>query len=72
MEAGGILLGSLIDAGLVDKVVTFLAPQIIGGEQARPSVAGMGIDKLADSTKLTKIKVEQVGPDIQVSGYVVK
>jgi diaminohydroxyphosphoribosylaminopyrimidine deaminase/5-amino-6-(5-phosphoribosylamino)uracil reductase len=32
VEAGGILLGSLFDSGLVDKVVAFLAPMIIGGE----------------------------------------
>jgi diaminohydroxyphosphoribosylaminopyrimidine deaminase/5-amino-6-(5-phosphoribosylamino)uracil reductase len=72
VEAGGILLGSLFDAGLVDKVVTFMAPIIIGGENARPSVAGVGIDKLVNSTKLKNIKVERVGPDIQVTGYVVK
>jgi diaminohydroxyphosphoribosylaminopyrimidine deaminase/5-amino-6-(5-phosphoribosylamino)uracil reductase len=46
VEAGGILLGSLFDNGLVDKVVAFLAPMIIGGEEARPSVAGKGIDRL--------------------------
>ncbi len=31
MEAGGILGGSLFDQGLVDKVVTFLAPLILVG-----------------------------------------
>jgi diaminohydroxyphosphoribosylaminopyrimidine deaminase / 5-amino-6-(5-phosphoribosylamino)uracil reductase len=72
VETGGILLGSLFDAGLVDKVVAFLAPMIIGGETARPSVAGLGSQKLVDSTKLTKVKMEQVGSDIMVTGYVVK
>jgi diaminohydroxyphosphoribosylaminopyrimidine deaminase / 5-amino-6-(5-phosphoribosylamino)uracil reductase len=72
VETGGILLGSLFDAGLVDKVVAFIAPIIVGGEEARPSVAGRGIDKLADCTKLKDVKVERVGPDIMVSGYVVK
>jgi diaminohydroxyphosphoribosylaminopyrimidine deaminase / 5-amino-6-(5-phosphoribosylamino)uracil reductase len=72
VEAGGILLGSLFDAGLVDKVVAFLAPIVIGGEEARPSVAGRGIDRLADSAKLKRVKMEKVGDDIMVVGYVVK
>jgi diaminohydroxyphosphoribosylaminopyrimidine deaminase/5-amino-6-(5-phosphoribosylamino)uracil reductase len=72
VETGGILLGSLFDAGLVDKVIAFLAPIIIGGEEARPAVAGRGIDKLSDCSKLNNVKVERVGPDVMVSGYVVK
>jgi diaminohydroxyphosphoribosylaminopyrimidine deaminase / 5-amino-6-(5-phosphoribosylamino)uracil reductase len=70
VEAGGILLGSLFDRKLVDKVVAFLAPIIIGGEEARPSVAGKGIASLADCTRLKRVKVESVGEDIMVVGYV--
>ncbi len=72
VEAGGILLGSLFDNGLVDKVVAFLAPIIIGGEEARPAVAGKGIDKLSDCARLKQVKVERVGEDIMVSGYLVR
>ena len=72
VEAGGILLGSLFDAGLVDKVVAFLAPIIIGGEEARPAVAGRGIEKLAACAKMKQVTVERVGEDIMVVGYVVK
>ncbi len=72
VEAGGILLGSLFDQGLVDKVVAYMAPLIIGGESARPSVAGRGIEKLADCARLNRVRFEQVGEDIMVSGYVVK
>jgi diaminohydroxyphosphoribosylaminopyrimidine deaminase / 5-amino-6-(5-phosphoribosylamino)uracil reductase len=70
VEAGGILLGSLFDNGLVDKIVAFMAPMIIGGEDARPSVAGKGIDRLVDATKLKRLKVESVGEDIMITGYV--
>jgi diaminohydroxyphosphoribosylaminopyrimidine deaminase/5-amino-6-(5-phosphoribosylamino)uracil reductase len=69
VEAGGILLGSLFDAGLVDKVVAFFAPIVIGGGEARPAVAGKGIEKLSDCIKLKDIRVERVGDDIMVSGY---
>jgi diaminohydroxyphosphoribosylaminopyrimidine deaminase/5-amino-6-(5-phosphoribosylamino)uracil reductase len=72
VEAGGILLGSLFDARLVDKVVAFLAPIIIGGEEARPSVAGHGINKLTDALKLKQVEIERVGEDIMVTGYVAR
>lgn len=72
VEGGGILLGSLFDSGLVDKVIAFLAPIIIGGEEARPSVAGKGIEQLSDCTKMKQIKVERVGDDIMVVGYMAK
>lgn len=70
VEAGGILLGSLFDNGMVDKVVAFLAPMIIGGQDARPAVAGQGFEKLMQCAKLERVKVDRVGEDIMVSGYV--
>ena len=70
VEGGGILLGSLFDRGLVDKVIAFIAPIIIGGGGAKTAVAGDGIDKVADSLKLERISVEKLGDDLMVSGYV--
>jgi diaminohydroxyphosphoribosylaminopyrimidine deaminase/5-amino-6-(5-phosphoribosylamino)uracil reductase len=70
VEAGGILTGSLFDYKLVDKVVAFLAPVIIGGEEARPSVAGLGVDSLANSFRLKDVQIGKVGEDIMISGYV--
>jgi len=70
VEGGGILLGSLFDRRLVDKVITFIAPIIIGGEEAKTAVAGKGIDKVVDSFRLERVTVERFGPDIMVSGYV--
>ena len=70
VEGGGILLGSLFDRGLVDKVVAFIAPIIIGGKEAKTAVVGEGVAKLVDSVKLERIKVEKFGEDLMVSGYV--
>ena len=72
VEGGGILLGSLFDLGLVDKVACFIAPVIIGGSRARTPVAGVGVDKVADSLKLERLSVSRFGPDLMVAGYVVK
>lgn len=70
VEGGGILLGSLFDWGLVDKVIAFIAPLIIGGRDARTPVAGQGIEKLADCLKLERVKLETLGDDLVVTGYV--
>ena len=70
VEGGGTLLGSLFDHGLVDKVVAFIAPIIIGGKEAKTAVGGKGVSKVAESLKLKRIKVERFGQDLMVSGYV--
>jgi diaminohydroxyphosphoribosylaminopyrimidine deaminase/5-amino-6-(5-phosphoribosylamino)uracil reductase len=70
VEGGGILLGSLFDGGLVDKVVAFIAPVIIGGREAVTAVAGSGVERVADSLKLEQVSVERFDEDLMVSGYV--
>jgi len=70
MEGGGILLGSLFDCRLVDKVIAFIAPIIIGGEGAKAAVVGQGVDKVMDAVKLERINVEKFGEDLMVSGYI--
>jgi diaminohydroxyphosphoribosylaminopyrimidine deaminase/5-amino-6-(5-phosphoribosylamino)uracil reductase len=70
VEGGGTLLGSLFDHRLVDKVVAFIAPVIIGGEKARTAVGGKGVDKVIDSIKLERVSMERFGDDLMVSGYV--
>jgi diaminohydroxyphosphoribosylaminopyrimidine deaminase/5-amino-6-(5-phosphoribosylamino)uracil reductase len=69
IEGGGILLGSLFDYGLVDKVIAFIAPIIIGGKEAVTAVAGRGIDKMADAVRLNDVSVERIGRDLMVCGY---
>ena len=70
VEGGGILLGSLFDCRLVDKVIAFIAPIIIGGEEAKTAVSGKGVDKVVDSLKLRHVSLEKFGEDLMVSGYV--
>jgi len=70
VEGGGTLLGSLFDDGLVDKVITFVAPAIIGGNEAKTAIGGKGFDKVIDSPRLEHITVEKFGDDVMISGYV--
>ncbi len=72
VEGGAAVFGSLFEQGLIDKVLAFIAPIIIGGEQAKNPVEGKGVEKLSQATNLTGMKVVKVGNDILVSGYVAR
>jgi diaminohydroxyphosphoribosylaminopyrimidine deaminase/5-amino-6-(5-phosphoribosylamino)uracil reductase len=69
MEAGAALTGSVIDAGFADKVAAFIAPVIIGGADALPAVGGIGVSVVSSALKLDRIRVEQIGPDVLITGY---
>jgi diaminohydroxyphosphoribosylaminopyrimidine deaminase/5-amino-6-(5-phosphoribosylamino)uracil reductase len=70
VEGGGVLLGSLFDRGLIDKVIAFIAPIIIGGAEAKTAVAGEGVDKVIDAIKLERISVDRFGEELMINGYV--
>lgn len=66
VEGGGGLHGALVDAGLVDRVVAYLAPLVLGGSGATPAVAGLGAERLADALRLRWSSVTRVGDDLRV------
>lgn len=70
VEGGGTLIGSLFDEGLVDKVLFFISPKIIGGKDAISSVMGQGIDRIERSFKLKDVKLRKMGEDFLFEGYV--
>ena len=70
VEGGETLLGSLFDSRLVDKVIAFIAPIIIGGKEAKTAVGGKGVDKVVDSLRLERVTVKRLGEDLMISGYV--
>jgi len=65
-EGGGELAASLLNEGLVDKVMFFIAPKIIGGRDAKTSVEGDGISSMSDAIKLKDMTVRKIGDDLLV------
>jgi len=72
VEGGGMLAGAFFDAGLVDKVTFFIAPMIIGGQNAPSAVVGAGAERIADAFQLERVQVEQRGRDLEITGYPAK
>ncbi len=70
VEGGGKLLGSLFDAGEVDEVHAFVAPQIVGGAAAGTPVAGRGVELMSHALRLKDATIEQVGSDAYIHGRV--
>ena len=70
VEGGGTLLGSFFDLGLVDKVVAFISPVILGGKYSPSPVAGMGVTTIANAIRLKRSCVNTFGEDVMMTGYV--
>ncbi len=70
IEGGGETAAGFIEKGLVDKIMFFIAPKIVGGRNAITSVEGTGVDKIKKSVKLENIELERVEEDILVKAYV--
>jgi diaminohydroxyphosphoribosylaminopyrimidine deaminase/5-amino-6-(5-phosphoribosylamino)uracil reductase len=70
MEAGGTLAASALSSGIVDKVLFFIAPKIIGGKTAPTPVGGKGFGKLSQAINLKSAKVKMLGNDVMIEGYI--
>jgi diaminohydroxyphosphoribosylaminopyrimidine deaminase/5-amino-6-(5-phosphoribosylamino)uracil reductase len=70
LEGGPTLAGAFVRAGLVDRVVAYLAPTLLGAGVA--SLAGTGIGTLADGVPLEVTDVTRCGPDVRVTARPVR
>lgn len=64
-EAGAILAGSLLTAGLVDELLLYQAPLLLG-EQGRPLAVLGDFQQLAQTPKLALNEVISLGPDLRI------
>ncbi|WP_259391420.1 bifunctional diaminohydroxyphosphoribosylaminopyrimidine deaminase/5-amino-6-(5-phosphoribosylamino)uracil reductase RibD [Paenibacillus sp. 1011MAR3C5] len=69
LEGGGKLSGSMLDEGLIDKVVLYYATKFIGGAQAPQNIALAGRALMSEAIPLERVQVEMAGDDICVTGY---
>ena len=69
VEGGAALHGALLDGGLVDKVVAFVAPVVIGGAGAPGPVGGAGAERMADALRLRDVTYTELDGDMMVIGY---
>ncbi len=69
LEGGGELCAAAVAAGLVDKVLAFVAPKLIGGRDARTPLGGEGIATMAQAMQAKRWAVRRVGDDALVEAW---
>jgi diaminohydroxyphosphoribosylaminopyrimidine deaminase/5-amino-6-(5-phosphoribosylamino)uracil reductase len=69
VEGGAGLLGSFLAAGAADEFHVFVAPKMIGGDNALSPVAGLGIGTMADALRLVEFSAQPSGEDIYLHGF---
>lgn len=68
-ECGGQLAARAIAEGSVQKVWAFIAPKLIGGEQAPSPVGELGFTRMTDAIPLDRVTWQAIGPDLLIEGY---
>jgi diaminohydroxyphosphoribosylaminopyrimidine deaminase/5-amino-6-(5-phosphoribosylamino)uracil reductase len=70
IEGGSEVSGNALKEKLIDKIICFLAPKIIGGKNAPGPVGGQGIAKLKDFIQVKDMSVEKLGKDLVIEGNI--
>jgi diaminohydroxyphosphoribosylaminopyrimidine deaminase/5-amino-6-(5-phosphoribosylamino)uracil reductase len=65
VEAGATLAGALLQAGLVDELILYIAPKLLG-DNGRGLCHLPGLERLADAPEFVFSDVRQVGPDLRL------
>ncbi|MEI6069398.1 MAG: bifunctional diaminohydroxyphosphoribosylaminopyrimidine deaminase/5-amino-6-(5-phosphoribosylamino)uracil reductase RibD [Methylococcaceae bacterium] len=66
VEAGSVLNGALLKENLLDELVVYMAPCILG-DQGRGLFTVPGLQAMTDKKSLTLRDVRQVGPDLKLT-----
>ena len=69
LEGGSTLNFSALKQNVVDKIQVYIAPKLIGGENSKTPIGGMGIDSLQDAFKIKDMVLKTIGEDILIEGY---
>ena len=70
IEGGPTLAASAVRDGLVDRVVVFFAPKLLGGAEAPGVLGGEGLAPVDRAVRLDIVSVERIGADVKVEADV--
>lgn len=72
IEGGSNINYSCLENGIVDKIIAFISPKIIGGATAKTPVGGEGIKYMKDAIALDNTSITKFNEDLMIEGYVRK
>ena len=70
IEGGSRVIASSFSSGIVDKVVFFYAPKILGGDDGVPICKGPGPVSMDQCIMVKDITVRQFEDDVMIVGYI--
>jgi diaminohydroxyphosphoribosylaminopyrimidine deaminase/5-amino-6-(5-phosphoribosylamino)uracil reductase len=65
LEGGPTLAAAFLTAGLVDRVVAYVAPALLGAGHG--AVGDLGVGTIADAVRLRLCEVVRVGDDVRLT-----
>jgi diaminohydroxyphosphoribosylaminopyrimidine deaminase/5-amino-6-(5-phosphoribosylamino)uracil reductase len=65
LEAGATLAGAFLAAGLVDEVLLYVAPVLLGAN-ARPLFDGLQIEEMTQKLRLHIVESRRIGDDVRL------
>ena len=69
IEGGGNVNASFLENKLIDKVVLYFAPKLIGGRNAPTFLEGTGFELMKDAVELMDTDFMRIGKDFKFIGY---
>ena len=54
--------------GIVDRIVSFIAPKIVGGREAKTPVEGKGFEKMSQAIRVEHLGIQKIGEDLMIQG----
>ncbi len=68
-ECGGTLAAQAIAEGMVQKILAFIAPKIIGGSNAPSPIGDLGLTNMTQALALERVRWQTIDSDCLVEGY---
>jgi diaminohydroxyphosphoribosylaminopyrimidine deaminase/5-amino-6-(5-phosphoribosylamino)uracil reductase len=70
LEGGPSLAWSAVEGGLVDRLVMYLAPTLVGGESAPGALGGAGFGPISEALPVRIRSIERFGEDVRLEADV--
>lgn len=68
IEGGGEVNASALKSGIVDKLMFFIAPKLVGGKTAPGPIGGEGVDEIRDAITPCNLEISKIGDDFLIEG----
>ncbi len=70
VEAGGGLVGRLLQHDLIDEIIAFITPRLLGDIEAVSVARGLTVESIAHATPLRLIRTRHFGDDLELIYHV--